>query len=292
MSTDQKQGLVKRQGLTQAELAEIRLLAERCNEYEKLDIKLNWNILATREPDQTNDFLYYEGGALVGFLPLYSFNSAEAEISGMVHPDYRRRGIYTALYRQARAECQRRGLVKMLLIVEPASPAGQAFARALGTSYDHSEYKMVLEEPRLPARIDERLSFRSATLTDLPLLAHITAVSFHIPEDDVNWYVADRLGQAENGFYVGELDGVVIGKIDVSFSSQGGHIYGFGVLPEYQGRGYGRQMLARTIQEILSRGQQPVTLEVAVENKHALSLYHSCGFQETSSYDYYAIAVE
>lgn len=292
MSTDHKQGLVKRQGLTQAELAEIKLLADRCNTYEGLEIKLNWSVLERRQPDQTNDFLYYENGALVGFLPVYSFNSTEAEISGMVHPDYRRRGIFTALYREARAECRSRGLARILLIVEPASPAGQAFARALGTTYDHSEYKMVLEEPRVPARIDERLRFRPATPADLPLLAHITAVVFNLQESDVNWYAADKLGQAENGFYVGELDGVVIGKIDVSFSAQGGHIYGFGVLPEYQGRGYGRQILARTIQEILARGQQPVTLEVAVENKHALSLYYSCGFQETSCYDYYAIAIE
>lgn len=292
MSTDQKQGLLKRRGLTQAELAEIRELAEKCNTYEGLDLKLNWSILEKRPPDQTNDFLYYEDGALVGFLPLFNFNSTEAEISGMVHPNYRRRDIYTALYQEARAECQRRDLAKILLIVEPASPAGQAFARALGATYDHSEYKMVLEEPRLPARVNEHLSFRPATPADLPLLAHITAVAFHLPEDDVNWYVLDRLGQAENGFYVGELDGTVMSKIDVAFSAYGGHIYGFGVLPEYQGRGYGRQMLARTIQEILARGQQSVTLEVAVENKQALSLYHSCGFKETSNYDYYAIAVE
>jgi ribosomal protein S18 acetylase RimI-like enzyme len=289
--TNQKQGLVKRQGLTRAELAEIKLLAERCNTYEGLDLKLIWSVLEKREPDQTNDFLYYENGTLVGFLPVYSFNSTEAEISGMVHPDYRRRGIFTTLYQEARAECQSRGLTEILLIVEQASSSGQAFARALGADYDHSEYKMVLGEPRLLARVDESLRFRSATPADIPLFVHITAVAFDFLEDDVNWYVAEKFGQAEEGFYVAELDGVVIGKIDVSFSAHGGHIYGFAVLPEYQGRGYGRQILWHTIQEILARGYQHITLEVSVENKHALSLYHSCGFKETGSYDYYRIAI-
>lgn len=78
--TDQKQGLMKRQGLTQVELAEVKRLAETCNAYEGLDLKLNWNILERRQPDQTNDFLAYEHGALVGFLPIYQFNSTEEEI--------------------------------------------------------------------------------------------------------------------------------------------------------------------------------------------------------------------
>ena len=90
MSIHSKHGLVKKQGLTPEELAEIRQLANKCNEQEGLDLKLNWSILAQREQDQTNDFLYYEDGVLVGFLPLFNFNSTEAEISGMVHPAYRR----------------------------------------------------------------------------------------------------------------------------------------------------------------------------------------------------------
>ncbi|HEY6408361.1 MAG TPA: GNAT family N-acetyltransferase [Ktedonobacteraceae bacterium] len=214
MPTDQKQGLVKKQGLTHTELAEIKLLAEICNMHEGLNLKLNWSILEEREQDQTNDFLYYEDGALVGFLPLFSFSSTEVEISGMVHPEYRRRGIFTALYGEARAQCQRRGFSKILLIVESASPAGQAFTHSLGASYDHSEYAMVLEEPRMPARLEERLHFRSAAPDDLPLLAHITARVFDLPENEVIWYTAARLEQADHGLYVGELDGGVIGKID------------------------------------------------------------------------------
>jgi ribosomal protein S18 acetylase RimI-like enzyme len=291
MLTDQKQGLVKKQGLTQTELAEIKLLAETCNAHGGLDLKLNWEMLDAREQDQVNDFLYYKDGTLVGFLPLFSFNSTEAELSGMVHPDYRRRGIFTALYQEARAECQRRGFSKILLIVEQVSPAGQAFARSLEADYDYSEYKMVLEEPRMPARLEERLHFRPATPDDLPLLAHITAHVFDLPENEVSQYSAERLEQADRGFYVGELDGLVIGKIDVLFSAHEGYIHGFGVLPEYQGRGYGRQILARTIQEMLARGQQDITLEVSVTNKNALSLYQSCGFKEMSSYDYHRICI-
>ena len=68
-------------------------------------------------------------------------------------------------------------------------------------------------------------------------------------------------------------------------------IYNFGILPEYRGRAFGRQMLARTIQELLATGQQRITLEVETANKNALGLYESCGFKESSRYDYYALDI-
>jgi ribosomal protein S18 acetylase RimI-like enzyme len=88
---------------------------------------------------------------------------------------------------------------------------------------------------------------------------------------------------------VGDLDGTVIGKIDVHLSEESALILGFAVLPEYRGQGYGRQMLAHTIQEILKRGRHNIWLEVVTDNKRALSLYQSCGFKETGGYDYYRL---
>ncbi|HEY1351405.1 MAG TPA: GNAT family N-acetyltransferase [Ktedonobacteraceae bacterium] len=290
MSPDQKQGLVEARGLTQMELAEIALLADLCNR-QGGDLKLNRGLLEKREQEQINDFLYYEHGTLIGFLALFSFNPAEVEISGMVHPAYRRRGVFTALYTRASARCQQRGFSRILLIVETASSAGQAFVQALGAGYDHSEYAMALEKPQGPTHLEERLHFRAATPADLPLLTAITARVFALPEPEVPWYSAARLQEADYEVYVGALDGNVIGKIDIALSTRGGLLYGFGVQPEYQGRGYGRQILACTIQELLARGKTEITLEVSVTNTHALSLYQSCGFQETRSYDYYQIVL-
>jgi ribosomal protein S18 acetylase RimI-like enzyme len=292
MTDTTKQGLIQKQGLPQAELTEIEALATLCNKYEGLDLKLNWNILRNRPSNATNDFLYYEHGQLIGYLALFSFNPKEAEISGMVHPDYRRRGIFTTLFTAAKEECQRRRVPKLLLIVEQASRSGQAFVAALHSLYDHSEYKMVLEEARLPSTFDEQLHFRQAKAEDAAMLAHITAISFGLEEQEVN-YSTQVLDQSERRYYVATLGNTdtYIGKLDVAFNEHEAVIYGFGVLPAYRGRGYGRQILARTIQEVLATGQQRIVLEVAAENRNALSLYQSCGFRETGSYDYYIVGV-
>jgi len=284
-----KHGLSECQGLIASELSEIKQLARICNEYEGLDLKLNWSTLQTRPADQLNDFLYYIDDQLVGFLPLFAFNSLEGEISGMVHPDFRRRGIFSTLFEAARQESLRRGLPSLLLIAEQASPGAQGFAHHQAMTYDHSEYKMVLQEPRLPATLHERLLFRPARAEDLPTFTRITAQAFHMPEADITWYVVGALSQANRRYYVGEIDGIVVGKIDVNLSEDEGSILGFAVRPEYQGQGYGRQILAHTVQEILHSGRPNIWLEVSTDNKNALSLYQSCGFKETGSYDYYRL---
>jgi len=289
MAIANKQGLYKKQGLTQEELAAIETFATTCEAYEQLHMKLNWNTLRSRPKDQTNDFLYYENGVLVGFLAFFSFNPIEGEVSGMVHPEHRRKGVFTQLFTAAREECQHRSIPTLLLIVEHHSQSGQGFAASLQPGYQHSEYKMELSEVKTLPELDARLHFRLAQPNDAAILAHITAISFDMPESDVTWYLEKKIEDAKNRVYIAALDETPIGKLDVSFNASEAYIAGFGVLPPYRGRGYGRQILAQTIRAILARGQKHIVLEVATDNPNALSLYQSCGFREISSYDYYSL---
>ncbi|GCE17632.1 acetyltransferase [Dictyobacter kobayashii] len=280
------------QGLSQEELAAIGMLAEECNAYEQLDLKLNWVSLQARPKNEINDFLYYEQGKLVGYLPIFCFNAQEAEVSGMVAPDWRRRGIFTTLLEAARKECQRRQLPSLLFIVENQSASGQAFVAALKPQYDHSEYKMAFRSPQPPAlSASSPLQFRQAGVDDRAILQSITAAAFAIPEEEVDWYSTRMLNDDRRTFYVASIDDVAVGKIDVFNSTHDAYIAGVGVLPQYQKRGYGRQILIYALHEILKSGQKNIVLEVAVENEHALGLYTSCGFTQLSRYDYYRLTI-
>lgn len=286
---DGKQGLLRKQGLTADVLQEIEQLAAVCQQYEHLEMKLNWNVLHKRPEQETNDFLYYEDGKLVGYLALFCFNSQEAEVSGMVHPEYRRKGIFSRLFQAATEEVQHRNVPQILCIVEHSSQAGQAFSRRLNAQFHHSEYKMKLVEPRLPSGGIEGLTFRKSQAEDGMILAHITAVAFDMLRSDVTWY--SQGPQPDRPSYLAQVGDVYVGKIDVSLDEQEALILGFGVLPEFQGRGYGRQLLAYTIQELLKAGKRNIALEVVTNNQNALSLYQSCGFEVVTSYDYYSYPV-
>ena len=97
-------------GLLQAELKEIQQLAQLCNQADGIRLKLNWDMLMERSSEVTNDFLFYSDGILIGFLGIYIFKSTEAEISGMVHPDYHHQGTvsFSALVEAAKQVCKER----------------------------------------------------------------------------------------------------------------------------------------------------------------------------------------
>ncbi len=291
MAINNREGLCAVQGLTPDELDEIESLAALCNRHEDLNLKLNPDTLRTRPRNATNDFLYYQDRQLVGFLPLFSFNSREGEISGMVHPDYRRQGIFTRLYKAACAECARRGLTKILLIVERASSSGQAFARSLDTRYDHAEYKMVLEDAPAPVDFNQHLHVREARADEISVLKHIMLVSFDLAVQELDWYAMPVLDSPDRRVYIALHNVAYVGQIEVAFAGPEVMIYGFAVLPGYRRRGYGRQILAHTVQTILAAGHERVALEVATENEHALALYQSCGFKVVSCYDYYLLNI-
>jgi ribosomal protein S18 acetylase RimI-like enzyme len=64
----------------------------------------------------------------------------------------------------------------------------------------------------------------------------------------------------------------------------------FGVLPEYRGRGYGRQLLLDAVDVLLRESSDRVVIEVATDNERALGLYRSCGFKVASAYGFYEFA--
>lgn len=278
--------LILARDLQDSELQSIHELEKECCRYEKLNMKLNWDMLEKRSFDENNDFLYYEENKLIGFLGLYDIhqNSKEIEITGMVHPDYRRTGIFKELFDTARQECIDRGAERILLITERSSDTGTGFAKSTGAQYSFSEYRMKFEEETVLAFTKAGVTLRKVEHVDYAELIHLDAICFDLSEENVDTgYSTD----AYNSTYVAELKGEIIGKIGFLMDGDDGYIFGLGIKPEYRGRGYGREVLSLMLLKLLSRQIKTVLLEVAVKNERALSLYKSCGFKEITVYDYY-----
>ena len=90
--------------------------------------------------------------------------------------------------------------------------------------------------------------------------------------------------------YIAELKEKIIGKIRIEKIDNEGFIYGFGVLPDFRGKGYGREILSSALDILKKENVDNIFLEVATENKNALGLYESCGFEEISVMDYYVVS--
>ena len=280
--------LEKSYGLNQTRLNDIQQLETQCNQFEGLTMKLNWNTLRHRPKDQTNDFFYMVDDVAVGYLALYGFNTTEVEISAMTAPDFRRQGILKKLLIAARDEIRRRLIPDMLFICERASQSGVACAKAIGATYDFSEYKMDLHKKDInPIALPDGVKMRPAQPEDIPLLVKMDALCFGVNNEGAEERLSEELTNNNRNMLAVTLNGQVVGKIYTLFTSTETYVSAFCMLPEHRGKGYGRAVLSQVVAELVTEDRKNITLEVETKNEHALTLYKQCGFETATAFDYY-----
>jgi ribosomal protein S18 acetylase RimI-like enzyme len=290
MTTDNtKQGVFARQTLDDIELADIKALADICTSYDDLDLRLSWSELRSREGDVPGDLLYYQDGTLIGFLALAGVGDREAEVAGMVHPRYRRQGVFTELVDAAQEICRRHGTYSLLFVFDQRSDSARAFLASLDAEHDFSEHRMQLDAPPGSVPANDALDFKEAALEDADDIAQIIADDAGMSAATLRLMISCNIQEGSRQYYIARVDGKAIGTINVDIIDGDPYIYGFVVRPEQRGRGYGRQMLARVIERIIDEGPPPVFIEVQTDNQVALALYLSFGFAITHTHDYYRV---
>ena len=285
MPGTQKQGLVKKQTLTEVEITEIEQLIAICNNYEGLHMRLGLDMLLKRAGNETDDFLYYEDGIPVGHLAIDSWGTKVKELTGMVHPGYRCRSIFRSLLAAAKQECQHRDVRKLILVCEHTSQSGLAFVKATGAHHEYSEHEMVLGTFRERHIFHEGLYRRQANIGDLDTIACILAADSGNVEAVKQW-VGKLLEEPTSRFYLATLGEEPLGCLRLDDMGDQVGIYAFEVRLGYRGLGYGRQMLEEAIRTIRAETQKPIMLDVETDNTNAIGLYLSCGFEIKTTYDY------
>lgn len=272
---------VVRGGMDPDTRARVAGLETACVAQDGIRLKLEWPVLRNRPADQVNEWICRDGGRVVGFCGLYSFQPGEFELCGMVAHSHRRQGIATRLFAAALGEARSRrpAADRLLVVIDRVSKSGGAFATAVGCAYHGTEYSM-----RLTERPDGAtgLTMRQATPADAEFVGRCLASGFGL--DD--WTMPDPEQRPITMFLDGD-DPVAV--IHVSRDEDAGRVYGFAVPQELRGRGYGGRALRLIANTLLDEGHPAVELEVATENEHALTLYRRSGFHLTSTLDYYAL---
>ena len=283
-----QQGLLKARRLTKRQLGQIETLVSACRNHEGLVGTLHLEPPRSLPGGETNQFLTYQDGALIGIVTLPPDDNVE--LLGLVHPDHRRRGIGRALFEAARAECRRRGAQTFLLVCEDASPAGQAFAEAMGGHYRFAEYSMELDPAAFtpsPPR-GKAIAIRRAGEADQDTLIRLASASFDEPEKRRRTQVTAWLGEPNEHLYIAQLGGRAIGVLRATFMHEAIYLHTLQIRSEFRRRGFGRQLLENIVRDLLAEGKS-VRLEVDTENDIALSLYRSSGFQVITTYRYYEL---
>jgi ribosomal protein S18 acetylase RimI-like enzyme len=290
MTSGAKQGLYKRKTLTDADLAEIQQLASICTNHDQIDLRINWDALKWRTGDKANDFLYFRDDMLIGFFSMDGLGSDEAEGTGMVHPNFRRQGVFRTLAGAAQEECRSNGTPNLILLFDRRSQAALAFVTAIGAQHDFSEHNMRLASAEAIPRVEQRLEFRRATPGDTQALAAILAEDSQMNPERLRQNIARNMQSEWYQYYIATLAQHPIGTLNVQTIDGQAYIYGFVVRSEQRGRGYGKEILARAIEDLAAEHPQPIYLEVETNNTPAFALYRSFGFEVVTTYDYYRLS--
>lgn len=278
----------------------IQALQEKCisEDHTALKLELDYKLgcadteVNCSHPKNINEFMYFDGEELIGYIGICPGRSGIIEVNGMVHPDYRRRGVFTQLYNLVESQWTRRNSGTMLLLCDRDSASGQAFIQRTGTRYLNSEYEMYLDAADFnkATYLSQGIILRKATNHDAREIAHQNSIYFdelHDDDGDTELILPEAEEQKGLIIFIAEKEQEIIGKVHLQLTAAYGGIFGLGVLPEHRRRGYGREILLGAAEKLTEMGAQKIMLQVAAENANALKLYQSCGFVYTSIMDYY-----
>lgn len=270
--------------LTEAQTAKIRELEAVCARTDGADSRISLDNGINVVPEMDCFFLLSEGDALIGIISVFAPTRDVAEVSGCVHPDYRRQGNFMRLLKGASAETAKYGYENLLLVHEASMPDGAAIARKWELAIEHSEYRL-----RYVGGVEAgsySLAVRRANKEDIPAMIAISGEAFEEAPEVARHHVEGAFADPQRYNYVAVADEEIVGICGVSTGDEALYIFGLGVSPQHQGKGYGRSMVAQIVAE-LQKEDREIEIEVDSENARAFHLYQTSGFKVISQYDYY-----
>lgn len=234
--------------------------------------------------DIPSNFLYYtpaigtKPAQLIGFLSLYFFYENTAEVSLLVHPDYRRQNIAKMLLEAATALCKIKKIKTLIFSTPPHSCP--PLLVVMGAKLDHREYYLVLEFDKPEQLLTTTLCVRHAKQQDINDLCIIDSLCFATENtDDMKDRFLILLAEESYHVLIAEKENKIIGKMHLRFDEDEVSLSDLAIIPAEQHQGLGKELIMHAIQYVNSQNIKRISLEVETANEKALKLYMSCGFK-------------
>jgi ribosomal protein S18 acetylase RimI-like enzyme len=268
---------------------EIKDLVSKCNNYDGLNGMIEIDTSFSINKEMKTIFMMYDDNKLVSALTLFVPGSKEGEVSAMTISEYRSKGCFTKLVKRAEAELKKYGVNEVLFLCEAKSMHGKAAIAKQKAQYEFTEYLLKYNHS-----IDEKvkdykyhLKLRTATLDDLESIIKISMAAFGDSYEGAKGLAIGMLNADNRQFFLGEIEGELVAMGVAAKEDEGTSIHGLGVLPEHQGKGYGKEMLYSIINKLVEQRVENINIEVESQNSNAFQLYKSSGFEVESAWEYY-----
>ncbi len=101
-----------------------------------------------------------------------------------------------------------------------------------------------------------------------------------IPQNDPHEDIRRKYDFQPSLFFIALLDGKLVGSVMTGYEGHRGWINYLAVLPECRGRGYGRKLMERAVEELTKMGCPKVNLQVRETNLSVVEFYRHLGFKD------------
>lgn len=275
--------------LSEEIVKEIREVELICKEHDKLNENIFLDTSINFNSEIKSIFLLYEKNKLISLIYMFIPTSEEAEISAYTLPEYRRKGYFKRLLDEATKEITKYSIPDLIFVCEPQSNDGVGAIKKLKAEFDFTEYflryKGSLND--MEVRQMPEIKLHKPEKKDLEAIINLSQEIFNDNYDDAKSMISKAF-EAENRIqYIAVLDEKLIGMGSVSIENDEASIFGLGVVPQYRGKGFGREILNLIVADLKNRGRENITIEVDSTNKNAFNLYKKFGFEVETSFDYY-----
>lgn len=224
-----------------------------------------------------------------------------AHLEGLVTPEQQRQGIGGRLLHHTRDAARRLGLRQLSSPVETLDSPAAYFLQKHGFALEHEEiiFRRSLLQP-----LPEIAAASSGKIITLPRRSAIPRFRTLYDQAFAGLPWMQPYSQAEVAWLLQAAEDLLFLRIDkrmagfawLQFNNpqadeqlrqeRMGLIEPVGVLPEYQGQGYGRFLVTAALRELQSRGAQQAQIGTWSTNEPAIALYKSLGFEIHNSVYY------
>lgn len=275
-------------------LSEIKRLVSQCNNCDGLNGMLELNTSLNINKEMKTIFMMYDDNKLVSALTLFVPGNKEGEVSAMTISEYRTKGCFTQLVKRAEEELKKYGVHEILFLCDAKSTHGKAAILKQKAQYEFTEYLLKYNHS-LDKKIKDyeyRLKLHRATLADLEGIIKISMAAFGDTYEGAKRLATGMLNADNRQFFLGEIEGEFVAMGVAAKEDEGTSIHGLGVLPEQQGKGYGKEMLYSILNKLAEQNEENINIEVESQNSNAFQLYKNSGFEVESAWEYYRKVID
>lgn len=233
--------------------------------------------------------LAYQDEQLVGLLCIYSDDKNEpAEVSIIVTPDERRKGIATTLLEYFYAIQAEYQLLGPLFVTEQIFLDKNPRFLANMQLVEEVEYETWLfREPHYFDITDlPNVNVAQASSQQIEVIAQFQSHAFQTSLETSRQYAQEAISDEHSLLYVMEKDGEVIASCTVDLSTKYNYLYSLAVSEPFRGKGLGSTLVKYIINDLSVKNQKSFQIAVEKTNTKAWRLYKNLGFIEQTKIVY------